>query len=310
MLPWIEKYRPQKINDVLGNDKLKIILNNILKNNIKMPHFIFYGPPGNGKTSTILAFAHELYGDSFNYNVLQLNASINKGIESVRNIIKNFIKNKAMKNKNNVNYTMIILDEADALTIDAQTSLRKIIEDNTETTKFCIICNYISKITYPIISRCLPIYFKSLSKDNIITQLKNIIEHEKIDINDEIIESIIETCNNDMRKSIGLLQTLKYYYQTNTKITSKLIYDINFDISNKEVLEIYNDLHTKNYRFCYNKIITNNIPLKKLCEKILLLCDLNLDETNAILKIIENISLDSNIRIQTLNLIFLFQKEN
>ncbi len=308
MLPWIEKYRPQKIDEVLGNNELKLILNNILTYNIKMPHFIFYGPPGNGKTSTILAFAHELYGNSFNANVLQLNASINKGIESVRNIIKNFIKNKTTKNEKNINYTMIILDEADALTIDAQTSLRKIIEDNTETTKFCIICNYISKITYPIISRCLPIYFKSLSTKNIITQLKYIISQENMIIDNNIINSIIETCNNDMRKSIGLLQTLKYYYTNSFKITPQLIYDINFDISNKTVIEIFNDIKTKNYMYVYNKIIVNNIPLKKLCEKMLLLCDLNLDEIISILKIIENINLDANIKIQTLNLIFIFQK--
>lgn len=308
MLPWIEKYRPHKLEEVLGNEELKIILNNILTNNIKMPHFIFYGPPGNGKTSTILAFAHELYGDTFNYNVLQLNASINKGIESVRNIIKNFIKNKAMKNEKNINYTMIILDEADALTIDAQSSLRKIIEDYSETTKFCIICNYISKISYPIISRCLPIYFKSLSTEDIIKHLNNITEQEHININSDIINAIIETCNNDVRKSIGLLQTLKYYYNTSFKITPELIYDINFDISNKDVIELFNDFHTKSYKYCYNKIILKNIPLKRLCEKILLLCDLSLDETNYILKIIENITLDANVRIQIINLVFLFQK--
>ena len=162
MLPWIEKYRPQTIDKIVGNDELKILLNTILTNHIKMPHFIFYGTPGNGKTTSILAFAHELYGDTFEYNVLQLNASINKGIDSVRTIILNFIKKKVMSNKNNVDYTMIILDEADALTVDAQSSLRKIIEQYTETTKFCIICNYMSKITYPIISRCMPIYFKHL----------------------------------------------------------------------------------------------------------------------------------------------------
>ena len=284
MLPWIEKYRPQTIDKIVGNDELKILLTTILKNHIKMPHFIFYGTPGNGKTSSILAFAHELYGESFEYNVLQLNASINKGIDSVRAIIKNFIKRKTMKNKNNVNYTMIILDEADALTIDAQSSLRKIIEEYTETTKFCIICNYISKIIYPIVSRCMPIYFKPLSKENITSQLQNISEKENLLLDDKIIDAIIDTSNNDMRKCIGLLQNIKYYYQKNFKISQKLIYDINDDISYEDVLKIYNDILNKPMNEEINYIIEQSIPLKKLCEKILLLCDLSIDITNNIFK--------------------------
>ena len=307
MLPWIEKYRPQTIDKIVGNDELKILLTTILKNHIKMPHFIFYGTPGNGKTSSILAFAHELYGESFEYNVLQLNASINKGIDSVRAIIKNFIKRKTMKNKNNVNYTMIILDEADALTIDAQSSLRKIIEEYTETTKFCIICNYISKIIYPIVSRCMPIYFKPLSKENITSQLQNISEKENLLLDDKIIDAIIDTSNNDMRKCIGLLQNIKYYYQKNFKISQKLIYDINDDISYEDVLKIYNDILNKPMNEEINYIIEQSIPLKKLCEKILLLCDLSIDITNNIFKIIENINNGSDIYIQTCLLVSLFK---
>lgn len=307
MLPWIEKYRPQTIDKIVGNDELKILLTTILKNHIKMPHFIFYGTPGNGKTSSILAFAHELYGESFEYNVLQLNASINKGIDSVRAIIKNFIKRKTMKNKNNVNYTMIILDEADALTIDAQSSLRKIIEEYTETTKFCIICNYISKIIYPIVSRCMPIYFKPLSRENITSQLQNISEKENLLLDYKIIDAIIDTSNNDMRKCIGLLQNIKYYYQKNFKISQKLIYDINDDISYEDVLKIYNDILNKPMNEEINYIIEQSIPLKKLCEKILLLCDLSIDITNNIFKIIENINNGSDIYIQTCLLVSLFK---
>lgn len=306
-LPWVEKYRPQTINDIIGNDEIKIILNNILKNKIEMPHFIFCGPPGNGKTSTILAFAHELYGDTFKYNVLQLNASVNNGIDTVRNIIMNFIKNKAKSNKNNINYTLIILDEADTLTSDAQTSLRKIMEVNAATTKFCIICNYINKINYPIISRCIPIYFKSLPSDCIKQQLIRISQEEKLGFTDDIINSIIDTGKNDMRKSIGLLQNLKYYYINSYKITPQLVYDINYDIAVDSVLQLYTELKEKPISYCLNKIIDNNIPIKKLCEKMILNIDLDIDTTNKILKIIENINNGGNLTIQILMLIFLFK---
>ena len=307
MLPWIEKYRPQTIDKIVGNDELKTLLTTILTNHIKMPHFIFYGTPGNGKTSSILAFAHELYGKSFEYNVLQLNASINKGIDSVRNIILSFIKRKAMTNQNNVDYTMIILDEADALTVDAQSSLRKIIEQYTETTKFCIICNYMSKIIYPIVSRCMPIYFKPLSKDNITNQLQKISVNENLYLDDKIIDAIIETSNNDMRKCIGLLQNIKYYYQKNFKISQKLIYDINDDISNEDTIKIYNDILMKPMNEEINYIVQQSIPLKKLCEKLLLLCDLNINITNNIFKIIENINNGADIYIQTCLLVSLFK---
>lgn len=302
-LPWVEKYRPTTIKDIIGNNEIKIILSNILKHNIEMPHFLFYGPPGNGKTSTIIAFAKELYGNTFNYNVLQLNASVNNGIDSIRNIIMNFAKNKVKNNTNNINYTLIILDEADTLTIDAQTSLRKIMETYSETTKFCIICNYINKINYPIISRCVLVKFNALSIDNIRTQLYKISEREHMNINLNIINAIIETSNNDMRKSISLLQNLKNYYNTNFNITCDLIYDINNDISIQTINDIINIIRNNTIIYSFKYISYFNIPLLKLCEKIILYVPLNTIIIIKILKIMDNIVLNNNDSIQLLKLI-------
>lgn len=308
-LPWVEKYRPTTIKDIIGNNEIKIILSNILKHNIEMPHFLFYGSPGNGKTSTIIAFAKELYGNTFNYNVLQLNASVNNGIDSIRNIIMNFAKNKVKNNTNNINYTLIILDEADTLTIDAQTSLRKIMETYSETTKFCIICNYINKINYPIISRCVLVKFNALSIDNIRTQLYKISEHEHMNINLNIINAIIETSNNDMRKSISLLQNLKNYYNTNFNITCDLIYDINNDISIQTINDIINIIQNNTIIYSFKYISYLNIPLLKLCEKIILYVPLNTIIIIKILKIMDNIVLNNNDSIQLLKLISIIKNK-
>ena len=124
---------------------------------------------------------------------------------------------------------------------------------------------------------------------------------------DKIIDAIIDTSNNDMRKCIGLLQNIKYYYLQNFKISSNLIYDINDDISNEDVIKLYNEIINKSMNENINNIIQKNIPLKKFCEKMILLCDLNIDITNNIFKIIENINNGSDIFIQTCMLVSLFK---
>lgn len=303
-LPWIEKYRPQKLQDLIGNNEIKTIFNNILKYKLETPHFLFYGPPGTGKTSAILAFAHELYGDTFNDNVLEINASDNNSIDSIRNIVLAYTKNKTKINNNNVKHTIIILDEADALTEDAQFSLRKIIEDYTNTTKFCIICNYLNKIIYPLISRCIKISFHSLNSIDITKQLKFISMNEKLQLSDDIIDSINETSSGDLRKSIGILQNLKYLYKKVINITPKLVYDINCDVPLNFINKFMTLVKQKKYNEIYYKVTSESISIKKICEKILTNYTLTIKQVNLLYKILRLINNGADEKIQLLNLIY------
>jgi len=239
-VPWVEKYRPKKLNDIVFQDEIKEILKSALitKN---IPHMLLYGSSGTGKTSTILAFCYELYGpDIFNDRVLELNASDERGINTVRTKITNFAR-KTMCNPDpkypSPPFKIIILDEADAITNEAQSALRKIIETYSSTTRFCFICNYINQIIDPIVSRCIKFRFKPVK--NIIDKLRYICHNENLIISDKILNKIINISYGDMRKSIMILQNLKYIYEFNNNTLSlKDIGDITGRISKKPVIKL------------------------------------------------------------------------
>ena len=182
---------------------------------------MLYGPPGTGKTSTILALAKELFGHEFyKSRVLELNASDERGINVVREKIKKFAQRKIAKHPDS-NFTcppiqIIILDEADSMTIDAQSALRRIIEQFSATTRFCIICNYISKIIDPLASRCVKFRFSPIAKDAQITRLKLICEKENIKVSDsKVFDALISISEGDLRRSINTLQTASSFKTTN-----------------------------------------------------------------------------------------------
>lgn len=170
-----------------------------------------YGPPGTGKTSTVLAMAKELFGKEFyKHRILELNASDERGIQVVRDKIKKFAQRKIAHNpdKECPPLQLIILDEADSMTIDAQSALRRIIEAYSTNTRFCIICNYISKIIDPLASRCVKFRFSAIGADAQKQRLKMICEKENIKIeSDQVIDSLIEISEGDLRRSINTLQT-------------------------------------------------------------------------------------------------------
>lgn len=225
-IPWVDKYRPKKINDVVSQDDVIKMLRNILETG-NMPHLLFYGPPGTGKTSTILATAMELFGPKkYRERVIELNASDERGINIVRHKIVTLAKSAVSANDKNYlcpPYKLIILDEADAMTTEAQSALRKTMEDNSSITRFCFICNYINQIIDPITSRCIKIRFKSINEENMFEKLKSITENENMKIVQDAIKAIATISGGDMRKAIMLLQNLNYL---NKKIEVKDVYEI------------------------------------------------------------------------------------
>ena len=224
-IPWVEKYRPQKIADVMFQNDVKSMLLKALETG-NMPHLLFHGPPGTGKTSTILAIARELFGPyKFRERVIELNASDERGINIVRNKIVMSAK-KALSSKDpdypSPPYRILILDEADAMTTEAQSALRKPLEEYSGITRFCFICNYINQIIDPISSRCVKFRFKPLDKESMLHKLIDIAQTEEINIDDICLNKIIDLAEGDMRKAITYLQNTQYLQ----KITPKDIYEI------------------------------------------------------------------------------------
>jgi len=203
-LPWVEKYRPNALKELISHEDIISTIRTFISQD-KLPHLLFYGPPGTGKTSTILACAKELYTpQEFSSMVLELNASDARGIGVVRGQILNFASTRTFMNKG---YKLIILDEADAMTNDAQNALRRIIEKYTENVRFCLICNYLSKIIPAIQSRCTRFRFGPLHVDQIMPRLEHVAQSENVNLTETGKEALIRLAKGDMRKVINILQS-------------------------------------------------------------------------------------------------------
>lgn len=219
--PWVEKYRPKTLDDLISHVDIINALKVFIKNKY-MPHMLFYGPPGTGKTSTILACAKELYGVNMNFMVMKLNASDDRGIEVVRNKVKQFVLSdnsfcKISTGTSNESFKMVILDEIDAMTDDAQAILRQVVEKYTANARFCLICNYIKKINIALQSRCVPFRFGPLKKEQIMKRLDYVIEKEKVNITLDGKNAIIKHSKGDMRKVLNMLQSSHMIYKTITE---------------------------------------------------------------------------------------------
>lgn len=215
-LPWVEKYRPYSLDDVISHFDIINTLKKFITNK-SFPHLLLYGPPGTGKTSVIMACARELYKEKTSLMVMEINASEDRGIEVVRNKITQFVSSKSMFYKDDDNFfKLVILDEADAMTADAQASLRKVIENNTKNARFCLICNFYQKINIALKSRCISFRFSPLKPRDIKEKLDSIIKKEKINITNEAIKTIIKVSSGDMRKVLNILQASHMAYDTIT----------------------------------------------------------------------------------------------
>ena len=198
---WIEKYRPQALEDVVGHEAITERLQQYI-NQKDLPHLLFAGPAGTGKTTSALTVAKEIYGDDWRENFLELNASDQRGIDVVRDRIKSF----ARASFGGYDHRIIFLDEADALTSEAQSALRRTMEQFSDNTRFILSCNYSSQIIDPIQSRCAVFRFSPLGDDAVAEQIRIIAAEEGIEITDEGMEALVYAADGDMRKAINGLQ--------------------------------------------------------------------------------------------------------
>ncbi|KAI6093778.1 putative replication factor protein [Hypoxylon rubiginosum] len=212
--PWVEKYRPKTLSDVTAQDHTVNVLQRTLQAS-NLPHMLFYGPPGTGKTSTILALAKELYGpEMIKSRVLELNASDERGISIVREKVKDFARMQLTNPPAGYRsrypcppFKIIILDEADSMTQDAQSALRRTMETYSKITRFCLICNYVTRIIDPLASRCSKFRFKSLDQGNARKRLEEIADKEGVALEGGAVDALIKCSEGDLRKAITFLQS-------------------------------------------------------------------------------------------------------
>lgn len=200
-LPWTEKYRPVMLKDIAGQDAIVKRFEAYVKAR-SMPHLLFAGPAGSGKTTAALCIAREMFGD-IKHDFLELNASDERGIDVVRTKIKDFARTRSISG----DFKIIFLDEADALTPEAQNALRRTMENYTQTCRFILSCNYSSKIIEPIQSRCSIFRFKTISGDAIKKRLREILEKEKVKFTDSGLHAVVYLSEGDMRQAMNLLQS-------------------------------------------------------------------------------------------------------
>jgi len=213
---WTEKYRPKKFEEVVGQDEIIKKIENLTRS-LNIPHLLFAGPAGTGKSTLALIVVKELFGIHWKENYLELNASDERGIDVVRQKVKDFARTKAI---GNVPFKVIFLDEADALTKEAQQALRRTMENFTSTCRFVMSCNYSSKILDPIQSRCAIFRFKLLEKKDIEKRIRLIAEKENLQIDEPATEALYEGSEGDCRRVINLLQASASISPT---ITSDLV---------------------------------------------------------------------------------------
>ena len=227
---WTEKYRPDELDDIIGQEEIVDRLKAFVDED-SIPHLLFSGPAGTGKTTSAIAVAKEVYGDTWKQNFMETNASDERGIDVVRDKIKDFARTKAV----NAEYKIIFLDEADALTSDAQQALRRTMERYSENTRFILSCNYSSKIIDPIQSRCAVFRFTRLDEDDVKEYIKRIAENEEFKITEGAVDAILRVAGGDLRRVTNILQTAAI---NNDKVEEDDIYGAAASLRPEEINKI------------------------------------------------------------------------
>jgi len=288
-LPWIEKYRPTEINRIISHKEIINSLQSFIKMKT-LPNLLFFGPSGSGKTSTILCCANEIYNQYTAYMVLQLNASNERGIETVRTKIKNFVSNRNsifLPEGIRRIFKLVILDEIDSMTVEAQGMLRQTIEKNSNSTRFCLICNDIDKINIALQSRCALFRFSPIKMTDMKNRLIEICAFEKIKHDDDALDAIIKISRGDMRSAIN---TLQYINLTVNKIIT--IDDV-YKISGNCMPIINHDLFT-----ILMNVSKKKIKLQKSVEKIIDIVIENNITVFSLLNELKNIVMKSKLTIK------------
>ena len=275
-LPWIEKYRPKNLDEVIGQKLIVGRLKAFVERG-NFPNMIFAGSAGIGKTTCAIAMANDLYGGELNGALKELNASDARGIDVIRGEVKEFAKTMSMAK---VPIKIIFLDEADALTGDAQHALRRTMEKYSKETRFILSANYASKIIEPIQSRCVVFRFKPLNEDEMKEYIKRIVGQEKLEMDDKAVSALVYVGDGDLRKLTNILQSAA---MQSTKITEASIYEVAAKARPKEIITMLKDSIVGNFDSARNEL--DNLLLRHgmSAEDILTQCyrevqGLNVDE--------------------------------
>tara|TARA_Y100000310_G_C20674023_1_gene811851 strand:- start:556 stop:1512 length:957 start_codon:yes stop_codon:yes gene_type:complete len=246
---WTEKYRPSTFEEVKGQQEIVEKVKAFVATG-SMPHLLFSGPAGVGKTTLSLVIAKQLFGENWRQNVLELNASDERGIDVVRVKVKDFARTKAI---GDVPFKLIYLDESDALTKEAQQALRRTMENYTKTCRFILSCNYSSKILDPIQSRCAVFRFKPLAEADIFTMIEKIASAEELTVSDDAKKALFEVCSGDCRRLENVMQSCAVI---NKNLDAELVYSMASVAKPKEVKELLTVAATGNFLESRKKLLS------------------------------------------------------
>ncbi|WRX31244.1 ATPase [Theobroma cacao] len=275
--PWVEKYRPKQVKDVAHQDEVVRVLTNTLETS-NCPHMLFYGPPGTGKTTTALAIAHQLFGpELYKSRVLELNASDERGINVVRTKIKDFAAVAVGSGQRQGGYPcppfkIIILDEADSMTEDAQAclnALRRTMETYSKVTRFFFICNYISRIIEPLASRCAKFRFKALSEEIMSNRVLHICNEEGLHLDSEALSTLSSISQGDLRRAITYLQGAARLF--GSTISSKDLLSVSGVVPQEVVEALYAACKSGNFDLAnkeVNNVIAEGFPVSQMLSQL------------------------------------------
>ncbi|KAI8002654.1 Replication factor C subunit 2 [Camellia lanceoleosa] len=271
--PWVEKYRPKQVKDVAHQDEVVRVLTNTLETS-NCPHMLFYGPPGTGKTTTALAIAHQLFGpELYKSRVLELNASDDRGINVVRTKIKNFAAVAVGSGRQGgypcPPFKIIILDEADSMTEDAQNALRRTMETYSKVTRFFFICNYISRIIEPLASRCAKFRFKPLSEEIMTSRILHICNEEGLNLDTEALSMLSSISLGDLRRAITYLQGAARLF--GSSISSNDLISVSGVIPQEVVQAFFSACKSGNFDLAnkeVNNVIAEGYPVSQMLSQL------------------------------------------